>query len=150
MRLRPAFLFLLLLIFSRTSFAADVVSLKVSHFGLEGNYATPAEPTWVEVTAHNNLNHSRSFTLVVAEVSLENNRFPISETVTLPVELAASETRSIDVPPHIVSRMHAVLYVQALGVEGRTFCVFRGEGDEKAGSCLLSGCRAGQFCAAGR
>lgn len=54
MRLRQALL--LLFVFSHTSFAADSVSAKISHFGLEGNYASPAELTWVEVTAHNGTN----------------------------------------------------------------------------------------------
>jgi len=56
MRLRSAFSFLLLIIFPGTSFAADTISVKISHFGLEGNYASPAEMTWVEVTAHNSTN----------------------------------------------------------------------------------------------
>lgn len=56
MRLRLAILFLLLIVFSRTSFVADPVSVKISHFGLEGNYASPAEPTWVEVIADTNMN----------------------------------------------------------------------------------------------
>lgn len=56
MRLCPAILFLLLFIFSRTSFAADTVSVEICRGGLEGNYATQAEPTCVEVTAHNDQN----------------------------------------------------------------------------------------------
>lgn len=53
MPLHPAILFL---ISSRTSFATDAVSVKASHFEPEGNYATPAEPTSVEVTANNDTN----------------------------------------------------------------------------------------------
>lgn len=118
MRLRPETLFLLLFVFARTSFAADAISVKISHYGLEGNYGPPAEPTWVEVAAHNNFNHSRGFTLVVEEINLENNALPVSETAALPVELTASETPGIDVPLHNVPQSQAVLYVQALSIEG--------------------------------
>lgn len=118
MRLRPAILFLLLFILSPTSFAADAVSLKISHFGLEGNYAVPAEPTWVEVTAHNNTERRAAFQLVVSEVNLENDALPITEVVIMPAELAASEARVFDVPLHIVAQNYAVLYAQALTIEG--------------------------------
>ena len=118
MRLRPPALFLLLFASSTTSFAADAVSVKISHFGLEGNYASPAEPTWVEVTVHNNTDHSREFSLIVSEVNLENDARPVSEVVDVPAELDASETRVFDVPLHIVGQDHAVLYVQALDIEG--------------------------------
>lgn len=118
MRLRPALLFLLLFVFSRTSFAADAVSVKVTHFGLEGNYATPAEPTWVEVTAKNNTKTPAAIQLVVSEVNLENDALPVSEIVTVPAELAASETRIFDVPLHVVAQNHGVLYVRALSMEG--------------------------------
>ena len=118
MRLRPATLFLLLFVFARTSFAADTVSVRISHFGLEGNYASPAEPTWVEITAHNNTDRHAVFELVISEVNLENDALPVSEVVTVPAELAASETRVFDVPLHVVAQNHAVLYVQALSIEG--------------------------------
>ena len=119
MRLRPATLLLLLFVFGRTSFATDTVSVRISHFGLEGNYASPAEPTWVEVTAHNNLDRSVGFSFVAAQVNLENDALPVSETATLPEELALSETRAIDVPLHIVPQTHTVLYVRSLDSNGR-------------------------------
>jgi len=118
MRLRPATLFLLLLVLTRTSFATDTVIVKISHFGLEGNYASPAEPTWVEVTAQNTSNHPRELSLVVSEVSLENDALPVSEVVSVPTQLSASETRIFDVPLHIIPQAHAVLYVQARDIEG--------------------------------
>ena len=118
MRLRSAILFLLLFAFSLTSLAADAVSVKISHFGLEGNYASPAEPTWVEVTAHNHTNHDAVFELVVSEVNLENDPLPVSEVVRVPAELAASETHIFDVPLHVIQQNYAVLYVQAVSIEG--------------------------------
>lgn len=117
MRLRSAFPFLLLIIFPRTSFSADAVSLTISHFGLEGNYASPPEPTWVEVIAHNHTDRRAVFRLVVSELNLENNALPVSEVVTMPAELATSETRVFDVPLHVVAQNYAVLYVQALSLE---------------------------------
>lgn len=54
MRLRQAVL--LLFVFSLTSFAAHTVSIRISHFGLEGNYTSPAESSWGEVTAYNGPN----------------------------------------------------------------------------------------------
>lgn len=118
MRLRSAFPFLLLIIFPRTSFSADAIGLKISHFGLEGNYASPAEPTWVEVIANNNTDRRAVFRLAIWELNLENNALPVSEVVTMPAELATSETRVFDVPLHVVAQNYAVLYVQALSLEG--------------------------------
>jgi hypothetical protein len=118
MRLRPATLFLLLFVFARTILAADAVSVKISYFGLEGNYASPAEPTWVEVTVHNNMDRHAVFQLVVSEVNLENEALPVTEVVNVPAELTASETRVFDVPLHVVGQNYAVLYVQALNIEG--------------------------------
>jgi hypothetical protein len=103
----------------RACFAADAVTVKISHFGLEGDFAPPGEPTWVEVTVHSNANQPVSFKLVVAEVSLDNDALPVSQVVTLAVELADSETRVVDVPVPIVPQVHAVLYVQAVDSRGR-------------------------------
>lgn len=118
MRLRFPLLFLLLLSSASAGFAADAVTVKISHLGLEGNYAPPTESTWVEVTARNNTNRAVPFLLTVAEVNLENDALPVTEVVTLPAEMAASETRSFDVPVHIVPQNRAVLFVQALGKDG--------------------------------
>lgn len=118
MRLRVALSFLLLFGLARLCLAADAVSLKISHFGLEGNYASPAEPTWVEVTGHNNTDRQAVFQLVVSELNLENDALPIAGVVSVPAELAASETRVFDVPLHVVGQSYAVLYVQALNIEG--------------------------------
>lgn len=113
MRIRLLPLLLLLLSSASGRFAGEVVTVKISHFGLEGNYAPPAEPTWVELTARNNSGRALSFLLTVAEVNLDNDALPITE-----VEVAASETRVFDVPMRIVPQNHAVLFVQALGKDG--------------------------------
>ena len=118
MRLRLAPFFALFFSLARVCFAADAVSLKISHFGLEGNYASPAEPTWVEVTAHNNTDRQAVFQLEVSELNLENDALPVTEVVTMPAELAASETRVFDVPLHVAGQSYAVLYVQARNPEG--------------------------------
>ena len=118
MRLRLLLLLPLLLNSARAGFAGDTVTLKISHFGLEGNYASPAEPTWVEVTARNNTNRAVSFLLTVAELNLENDALPVTEVVRLPAEIAASETRAFDVPVYTVAQDRAVLFVQALGKDG--------------------------------
>jgi hypothetical protein len=118
MRFRRSLLLLLFFGFARTCFAADAVTVRISHFGLEGNFAAPAEPTWVEVTARNNAQQPVSFQLVVAEVSLDNDALPLSEVVKLPAELAAQETRVFDIPVRIITQNHAVLYVQALDRDG--------------------------------
>lgn len=118
MRLRFLLLLLLFLGSASAGFGADAVTVKISHFGLEGTYAAPAEPTWVEVTARNNSNRAVSFLLSVAELNLENDALPVTEVVRLRAEVAASETRAFDVPIHIVAQNHAVLFVQALGKDG--------------------------------
>jgi len=118
MRFYFSLLLLLLVTFALPCVAADNVTVKITHFGLEGNYAPPAEPTWVEVTAHNNSNRTVPFLLTVAEVNLENDSLPVTEVVTVPAELAALETRAFDVPVHIVAQSRAVLFVQALGKDG--------------------------------
>ena len=118
MRLRSALFLALFFSVPRVCFAADAVSLKISHFGLEGNYASPAEPTWVEVTAHNNTEREAAFQLVASELNLENDALPTTEVVSMPAELAASETRVFDVPLHVVGQSYAVLYVQARNPEG--------------------------------
>jgi len=147
MRLRPAALFLLLFAFSTTSFAADTVSVKITHFGLEGNYAGPAEPTWIEVTAHNNSNHYHVFRLVVSEVNLENDALAVSEAVDVPAELGASETRVFDVPVHIVGQSHAVLYVQALSIEGQLLGrAGMPVGEKIAGQVIAMLCATPELC----
>lgn len=117
MRLRPALFLALFFSVPRVCFAAGTVSVKISHFGLEGNYGSPSEPTWVEVAAHNNTDRPAVFQLVVSELNLENDALPVSEVVTVPAELKASETRVFDVPLHVVGQNYAVLYVQALTME---------------------------------
>ena len=147
MRLRPAILFPLLFIFSRPSFAADAVSLKMSHFGLEGNYASPTEPTWVEVTAHNNTDRLAAFQLVVSELNLENDALPITEVVTMPAELAASETRVFDVPLRVVAQNYAVLYVQALNIEGHLIGrAGRSVGPKMEGQIIAMLCATPDLC----
>ena len=118
MRLHSLLLPLLLLAFAFPCSAAGTVEVKITHFGLEGNYAPPAEPTWVEVTVHNNSDRTAQFHLSVAEVNLENDALPVTEVVTVPAELGALETRAFDVPVHIVAQNRAVLFVQALGKDG--------------------------------
>lgn len=118
MRLPSSLLFLMLFPFALPCVAADTVTVKISHFGLEGNYAPPAEPTWIEITAQNNSNRTVQFHLSAAEVNLENDALPVTEVVNVPAELAALETRIFDVPLHIIAQTHAVLYVQALSIEG--------------------------------
>ena len=149
MRLRLLLFLLLFLNAARTGFAGDVVTVKINHFGLEGNYASPAEPTWVEVSAHNNENGHAVFQLVVSEVNLENDALPITEVVTVPAELTASETRVFDVPLHIVPQNHAVLYVQALSVEGhllgRTGIVV---GQKMNGQIIAMLCATADLCRA--
>jgi len=118
MRLRSSLLLFLLPAFALPCVAADTVTVRISHFGLEGNYAPSAEPTWVEITAYNNSNRAIPFLLRVAEVNLENDALPVTEVVNLPAELGASETRTFDVPVHIVAQSRAVLFVQALSKDG--------------------------------
>jgi hypothetical protein len=113
MRRRSLFLFLLLLGLARGSPGDDAVAVRISHFGLEGIYAPNGEPSWVQVEARNNTNQPISLNLVVAEVSLDNGALPISERITLPLALAASETRSVDLPVRVVPYNHAVLSVEA-------------------------------------
>ena len=57
MRLCPAILFLF--VFSRVNFAAGTVNVIISHFGPEGDHATLAEPTSVEVTVTANKDTNR-------------------------------------------------------------------------------------------
>jgi hypothetical protein len=109
---------LLVLGFARATFAGDAVAVKISHFGIEGIYSSPSEPTWIQIALQNNTTEPIHFNLSVAEVSLDNGAQPLSEVVTLPLALAASETRTVDVPLRIVTQNHAVLYVQALDEHG--------------------------------
>ena len=118
MRLRLALFSALFFGLVGVCFAADSVSLKISHFGLEGNYASLAEPTWVEVTAHNNTEREAALQLVISELNLGNEALPVTEVVTVAAELAASETRVFDVPLHVIAQNYAVLYVQARNPEG--------------------------------
>lgn len=149
MRLRPLLLFLVLLASGRVSLAADTISVKISHFGLEGIYAGQAEPTWVEVTARNTTSQPLSFNLVVSEVSLENDALPVSEVETMPLAFAASETRAVDVPLHIQSRNRAVLYVEALDQHGtplgRTAIVI---GEQTRGQTIAMLCSTADLCRA--
>jgi len=120
MRLRFSCLLLLLAGFAHTCRAADSVTLKITHVGLEGIYAPPNEPTWIEVTARNNTSKSISFRITAAELDLSNDAVPLSETVSVPIELAASETRAANIPLHVAIETYAVFYVQALDRNGVT------------------------------
>ena len=120
MRARLPYLLLLLAGLAQTCAAADSVHLKITHIGLEGIYSAASEPTWVEVSARNNTARPVSFRMSIVELNLFNEARPSSEVVTVPLELAASETREISVPLHINAEPHAVLYVQALDGSGNT------------------------------
>jgi len=120
MRVRLSYLLLLLVGFAHVCAAADPVTLKISHVGLEGIYAPPAEPTWIEITARNNSPQSISFRITAAELNLSNDALPLSEVISVPIQLAPSETRAVNVPLHVSAEVYGVFYVQALGGNGAT------------------------------
>lgn len=119
--MRPRFLlsFLVFLGFASANFAADSVALKIKPLGLDGAYTTNGAIAQVEVEVHNNTASTLLLTLTVAELNLDADATPISETFTMPLKLAANETRAADVPLHLYQMGTPVVYAEARDEQGR-------------------------------
>jgi hypothetical protein len=99
--------------------AGDPVVVKIKEFGLGGLFSTNTLSTLVEVEAHNLTDGALSLNLSVAELNLDAEALPASETMDIPVTLASGEVRTFDVPLHVFPLEHGVVWVEASDAAGR-------------------------------
>jgi hypothetical protein len=146
---RPLLSFLVFLGFAGASFSADSVALKIKPLGLDGAYTTNGAIALVEVELHNNTASSLSLTLTVSELNLEADATPISETFTMPLKLAANETKPADVPLHLYQMGTPVIYAEARDEHGRSIGrAGRRVGDRSNGVIIGLLCADAEVCRA--
>jgi hypothetical protein len=119
MQRRIALSLFLLAALSSACRARDSVVVKIKEFGLGGIFSTSTLSTLVEVEARNVTDGPLSLNLSVAELNLDAEALPASETMEIPVTLARGEERTFDVPVHVFPLDRGVLFVEALDASGR-------------------------------
>lgn len=128
-------------------YAADPVSVRITHFGLEGFYASEGSPTWIEVTLRNTTEKNLCLELSVAEVGLDNEAAPLSDTCTLDFTLGAGEERIANIPIHVSPLDHAVLYAEARDARGTPLGrAGRRVGPKTEGRILAFLCSSPELC----
>ena len=115
MHRRLLLLYLFLAGFVPAAFGADAVSIKIRQVGLENIYAPDNNPTLISFDVRNTTIQSLSISLLVDEVSLENNSNSVTTSITLPLALSPGEERTIWVPLQIIpsNNRHLVIYLEA-------------------------------------
>jgi hypothetical protein len=119
MQRRIGFSLFLLAALSSACRAGDSVVVKIKEFGLEGLYSTNTGSTLVEVEARNVTDGPLSLNLSVAELNLDAEALPASETMDIPLTLARGEVRTFNVPLHVFPLDHGVIFVEARDAAGR-------------------------------
>jgi hypothetical protein len=98
--------------------ASDAIAVKIEQVGLEGVYKQNSGAVWIKASLRNTTPQPLSFSAFIAEVSLDAGSLPMTETFLLPMTLAPSEERVVDVPLPIYFAPHAVIYVEARDARG--------------------------------
>ena len=91
MRRRALLLFLFLFGVAAASRSADAVSIKIRQVGLENIYALGNSPTLISFDVRNTTVQSIPISLLVDEVSLENNASSVTTSIQLPLLLSPAE-----------------------------------------------------------
>ena len=115
MRRRALLLFLFLFGVAPASRSADAVSIKIRQVGLENIYALGNSPTLISFDVRNTTVQSIPISLLVDEVSLENNASSVTTSIQLPLLLSPAEERTLRVPLHLVpgNNGRLVIYLEA-------------------------------------
>ncbi|MBZ5702017.1 MAG: hypothetical protein LAN84_09235 [Acidobacteriia bacterium] len=100
--------------------AADPVSVRISKVGLSEIFIPDGQVTWIQVDLRNTTQQALAFELAAAELALDNDARPVTETLRLALTLAPGEARAVHLPLHVVSNKEAVISVQAADAGGRT------------------------------
>ncbi len=119
MQRRLALALFLLAAFSSACRAGDSVAVKIKEFGLGGLFSNNTGSTLVEVEARNLTDSPLSLNLSVAELNLDAEALPASETIDIPLTLARGEARTFNVPVHLFPLDHGVIFVEARDAGGR-------------------------------
>jgi hypothetical protein len=125
----------------------NLVSVKIRQFGLAGVYSGDGATTLIEVESRNNTNGALSFNLFISELNLEIGALPASETFKIPLTLLPGEMRTLNVPLHVFSLNHAVIFVEARdpqhNILGRTG---RRVGEKSQGTVIAVLCASAAIC----
>jgi hypothetical protein len=132
---------------SSVSRAADSVVVKIKQVGLAGISAIGNWSTLVEVEARNASNGSLSLNLSVAELNLDAEALPASETFDIPVTLASGEVRTFDIPLHVFPLERGVVFVEARDTSGRILGrTGRRVGEKTQGTVIALLCASAEVC----
>jgi hypothetical protein len=138
---------LFLSVVAGVSRAGDSVSVKIKQLGLEGIYPTNGTSTIVEVEARNVSDRPLTLKLSVAELNLEQDARPASETYVLPLKLAPGETHTVNVPLHIFPVNRAVVFVDARDMQDHVLDqTARRVGERTQGLVLALLCATPELC----
>jgi len=107
--------FLLLFGLAPASRSADAVSIKIRQVGLENIYAQGNSPTLVSFDVRNTTLENVPVSLLVDEVSLQNDSRSVTTSIQMPLFLSPGEERTLRVPLHIVpgNNGRMVIYLEA-------------------------------------
>jgi len=132
---------------SSTCRAGDSVVVKIKQLGLEGLSSPGNASTLVEVEARNVSSSPLSLNLSVTELNLDADAFPASETLEIPLTLAAGELRNFNLPLHVFPLPHGVVFVEARDASGRTVGRSgRQVGEKTQGAVIALLCAIPEIC----
>jgi hypothetical protein len=147
MHRRIALALSLLAALSSTCRASDSVVVKIKQLGLEGLSSLGNTSTLVEVEARNVSSASLSLNLSVAELNLDADAFPASETLEIPATLASGELRTFNLPLHVFPLPHGVVFVEARDTSGRILGrTGRQVGEKTQGAVIALLCASPEVC----
>jgi hypothetical protein len=127
--------------------AADPVSLKIRHFGIEGAYFEQQNPVWLQIEAQNNTSNPQSFLLRAYQADLFADSNPASLSFVSAMTLAPSEKRTIDIPLHLARLRSSVLYAEAVRNDGMPLGhAARSFGDPAQGKLIALLCGTESVC----
>ena len=121
MHRRISTLLVLLFGFAPATFGADAVSIKIRQVGLQGIYSQGNSPSLVSFDVRNTTMQNLPVSLLVDEVSLENDSNSVTTSIDLPLALSPGEERTIHVPLQIITgnNRRLVLYLEARDANNR-------------------------------
>ena len=112
---RALLCFLLLFGLAPASRSTDAVSIKIRQVGLENIYAQGNSPTLISFDVRNTTLQNIPVSILVDEVSLQNDSRSVTTSIQMPLFLSPGEERTLRVPVHIVPRNNGrmVIYLEA-------------------------------------
>jgi hypothetical protein len=132
---RVLFLFVLLFGLAPGSRGTDAVSIRIRQVGLEDTYTFGNNPTLVSFEVRNTTMENLAVSLLVDEVSLDNDSNSVTTSIQLPLLLLPGEERTFRVPLQIipVNNQRVVVYLEARDahnlIVGRTARLVGGKTD---------------------